>query len=143
MSETTTSDLETAGDGRENRVKIGHLVVGLVFLGIAGSWALRSGGAIGDTAIGVLVPVVLVLAGVVGLLATVVGSRRRRRTPLPMSQSMSQSLSRSQPETRPETEPEPETDTATTYVETDLPDLHTEETAPIGSLPVDEPKEQQ
>ncbi|MGI9155706.1 MAG: hypothetical protein ACR2FG_03590 [Marmoricola sp.] len=63
-----------------NRVKVGHLVVGLVFLGLALSWALRAGGAIDSWSIGLLVPVVLVGAGAVGLVAMVAGGVRRNRT---------------------------------------------------------------
>lgn len=62
-----------------NRVKVGHLVVGLVFLGLALSWALRAGGVIGDVSVGLLVPAVLVGAGAAGLVAMVAGGIRRNR----------------------------------------------------------------
>ena len=50
-------------------LNVSYLVVGLVFLGISGSWALRAAGAVdrGDTHW--MVPAVLLLAGVVGLVA--------------------------------------------------------------------------
>ncbi len=68
----------------DTRVKVGHLVTGVVFLGLAGSWALRQGGVIGDVGVGWLVPVVLVAAGVIGLLAMVAGTvRRNRPQPVP------------------------------------------------------------
>ncbi len=63
-----------------NRVKVGHLVVGLVFLGLALSWALRAGGVIGDLSMGLLVPAVLVGAGSAGLVAMVAGGMQRTRT---------------------------------------------------------------
>ena len=50
-------------------LNVSYLVVGLVFLGVAGSWALRSSGVVdtGDTRW--LVPTVLLVAGTVGLVA--------------------------------------------------------------------------
>ena len=63
----------------ERRVKVGHLVAGLVFLGLAVSWALQANGTVGDLEIAVSVPVLLVVAGVLGLVAMLVGNRRRTR----------------------------------------------------------------
>lgn len=63
----------------DTRVKVGHLVMGLVFLGIAGSWALRASGTIGDVTVGWLFPVILVGAGAIGLLAMLAGGVRRNR----------------------------------------------------------------
>lgn len=60
-------------------LNVSYLVVGLVFLGIAGSWALRETGAIELDAIRWLLPGVLVVAGAVGLLA--VAARRVARRP--------------------------------------------------------------
>ena len=65
----------------DTRVKVGHLVTGLVFLGLAGSWALHQAGVIGDVGVGWLLPAILVVAGVIGLLAMLAGSLRRNRTP--------------------------------------------------------------
>lgn len=61
----------------DNPVKIGHLVTGLVFLGLAGSWALRAGGAIGGSTVDWLLPAILVGAGVIGLAAMLAGGVRR------------------------------------------------------------------
>lgn len=69
---------DVAIDDRKNRIKVGHLVVGLVFLGLAASWALRASGVIGDPQTGVVIPVVLVLAGIAGLAVTFFGSLIRR-----------------------------------------------------------------
>ncbi|CAN5636877.1 hypothetical protein BH10ACT10_BH10ACT10_27250 [soil metagenome] len=50
-------------------LNVGYLVVGLVFLGIAGSWALHSSGAVDTGDARWMVPAVLLLAGTVGLVA--------------------------------------------------------------------------
>jgi hypothetical protein len=50
-------------------LNVSYLVVGLVFLGLSGSWALRTAGIIGNRDVGWLLPVILVSAGVVGLAA--------------------------------------------------------------------------
>ena len=65
----------------DTRVKVGHLVTGLVFLGLAGSWALHQAGVIGDVGVGWLMPAILVAAGVIGLLVMFAGSLRRNRRP--------------------------------------------------------------
>ena len=67
-------------------LNVSYLVVGLVFLGIAGSWALRTAGIVDNRDVGWLLPAVLVAAGVVGLVAfaakglsRAARTRRRRR----------------------------------------------------------------
>ena len=50
-------------------VNVAYLVVGLVFLGIAGSWALRASRIVDNADTQWLVPAVLLVAGVVGLVA--------------------------------------------------------------------------
>jgi membrane-associated PAP2 superfamily phosphatase len=59
-------------------LKVAHLVIGVVFLGIAGVWALSTNGNIGWSASAYLAPAVLVAAGVIGLLAGLVSHRGRR-----------------------------------------------------------------
>ena len=71
----------------DTRVKVGHLVTGLVFLGLAGSWALHQAGVIGDVGVGWLMPAILVAAGVIGLLVMFVGSVRRNRPPASVSEA--------------------------------------------------------
>ena len=61
------------------RVRVGYLVTGLVFIGLAGSWGLRVSGAVGDITVGWLVPATLVVAGVIGLVAMLAGGVRRGR----------------------------------------------------------------
>jgi hypothetical protein len=48
-------------------LNVSHLVVGLVFLGIAGTWALRATGLVGADAVHWLLPLILVAAGALGL----------------------------------------------------------------------------
>lgn len=63
----------------ENRVKIPHLVFGLLFLGIAGVWALIVTEVINEDRLGIVAPAVLVTAGVIGLAASLASSRNRNR----------------------------------------------------------------
>lgn len=50
-------------------LNVSHLVIGLVFLGIAGSWALRASDLVGPDAVRWLLPLTLIVAGAVGLVA--------------------------------------------------------------------------
>ena len=50
-------------------LNISYLVIGLVFLGVAGSWGLHQIGAVDLNGIRWLLPLTLVVAGVVGLAA--------------------------------------------------------------------------
>ena len=59
-------------------LNVAYLVVGLVYLGIAGSWALHAGGVIDNSQTGWVLPLVLVLAGVIGLVAFAAGAASRR-----------------------------------------------------------------
>ncbi len=54
---------------RIHPVNVAHLVFGLVFLGVAGSWVLAEAGVVSADP-GWVVPLVLVLAGAVGLVAS-------------------------------------------------------------------------
>jgi hypothetical protein len=60
-------------------LNVAYLVVGLIFLGIAGSWALHAGGVIDTAQTGWILPLVLVLAGVIGLVAFAARAASRRR----------------------------------------------------------------
>lgn len=51
-------------------VSVTHLVLGLVFLGIAGSWALRESGVVDPDGMRWVLPVVLLIAGGAGLAAS-------------------------------------------------------------------------
>lgn len=50
-------------------LNVSYLVIGLVFLGIAGSWALRAARLIDTSDVQWLVPLSLVIAGAIGLVA--------------------------------------------------------------------------
>ncbi len=63
----------------DHRVKIPHLVFGLFFLGLAGIWAVVVTGVITPDRLTVLTPAVLIAAGVIGLAASLAGSRNRNR----------------------------------------------------------------
>jgi hypothetical protein len=60
-------------------LNVSYLVVGLAFLGISGSWALRTAGVVSNHQVGWLLPVVLVAAGAVGLVAFAAKGVSRRR----------------------------------------------------------------
>ena len=65
----------------QNRgTSVPHLVVGLVFLGIAGSWVLHEVGVIESVEVQWLLPLVLVVAGAAGLLASMARGLPRRPT---------------------------------------------------------------
>ena len=67
---------ETRPGGR-HQINIGHLVMGIAFLGIVGVWALIQTDTVTGDDIRWLLPIPWVLAGVVGLVATAItGSRR-------------------------------------------------------------------
>lgn len=57
-------------------LNVSSLVVGLIFLGLAGSWALRETGVIEYSDAAWLLPVLLVIAGAAGLVAAVVRNLR-------------------------------------------------------------------
>jgi len=60
-------------------LNVSYLVLGLAFLGIAGSWALHQQGVIDSNDVEWLLPLTLVLAGAVGLvtfMARGIGNRR-------------------------------------------------------------------
>ncbi|HSE71379.1 MAG TPA: hypothetical protein VLA97_11530 [Nocardioidaceae bacterium] len=50
-------------------LNVSYLVMGLIFLGLAGSWALREAGVVDLDSVRWLFPMTLVVAGVVGLVA--------------------------------------------------------------------------
>lgn len=54
---------------RTHPVNVSYLVIGLLFLGLAGSWALREAGVVDLAEVRWLMPLTLVVAGLVGLVA--------------------------------------------------------------------------
>ena len=63
-------------DGR-HPVNIGHLVMGIAFLGLVGIWALVQSNVVNGGDIRWLLPIPWVFAGVTGLLATTLSARNR------------------------------------------------------------------
>ena len=59
-------------------VSISHLVFGMIFLGVTALWVVGVATDAEAPDIAALVPAVLIAAGVLGLVATVVNSRRRQ-----------------------------------------------------------------
>ncbi len=70
------STTEAAPTGR-HPVNIGHLVMGIAFLGLVGVWAAVSADLVGGDDVRWLLPVPWVLAGLAGLVASVAAGRRR------------------------------------------------------------------
>jgi len=62
-------------------LNVSYLVLGLVFLGIAGSWALWAAEVIDTSDVQWLVPLSLVVAGVIGLAAFAAKGLGRSRKP--------------------------------------------------------------
>ncbi len=62
-------------------LNVSYLVIGLVFLGVAGSWALQAGGVIDTSDVQWLVPLSLVVAGTIGLVAFAAKGISRSPTP--------------------------------------------------------------
>ncbi len=80
MSISTPSNGTSRG---RHPVNVTHLVMGLVFLGVAGAWGLRQLDVIDAGAGRWVLPVILVLAGAAGLVAAIAkGVARDRSEPL-------------------------------------------------------------
>ena len=65
-------------------MKIPHLVFGLLFLGIAGIWALGASDVLSGEQLAILGPGVLIVAGVIGLVASLASGRNRRHRSAPL-----------------------------------------------------------
>ena len=61
-------------------LNVSYLVIGLAFLGIAGSWALHQAGVIDGADVEWLLPLTLVVAGAIGLAAFAARGLGGRRT---------------------------------------------------------------
>ena len=71
----------------DRRVKVTHLVFGLFFLGLAGMWALVAGDVITADRLGIFAPAVLIIAGVIGLAASLANNSSRSRREQPHDQT--------------------------------------------------------
>jgi hypothetical protein len=113
MKETTMS--ETLRPSGRHPVSIGHLVMGLAFLGLVGVWGLVQADVVGGDDIRWLLPVPWVLAGLAGLLATTLSNRGRWATRQtgwvePQPDLQPGTVRVTTPETTPETTPDTTTD---------------------------------
>jgi hypothetical protein len=63
-------------------VSIAHLVFGLIFLGGAALWAVGAATDAATPDLALMAPIILIGAGVIGLVAMVVNARRRDAGPL-------------------------------------------------------------
>jgi hypothetical protein len=71
--------MSTRDDSRlTHPLNVGYLVVGLVCLGIAGLWALHAADVVDTAQVGWLLPLTLVVAGVIGLVALAARGLTRR-----------------------------------------------------------------
>ena len=77
--DTATRSPKSVTDSWRHPVNVGHLVMGLAFLGLVLVWALIAGDAVADDDVRWLLPVPWVLAGGAGLVAMTVSARRRSR----------------------------------------------------------------
>ena len=80
--DTTPYDDTSWGQREQDRswrhpLNIGHLVMGLAFLGLVVIWTFVITGVVADDDVRWLLPVPWVLAGGAGLLATALAARRR------------------------------------------------------------------
>lgn len=71
----------TTAGSRTHPLNVAYLVVGLVFLGLAGSWALREAGVVDLTEDHWILPLTLVVAGTIGLVAAAAKGLSRRDAP--------------------------------------------------------------
>lgn len=60
-------------------LNVSYLVIGLIYLGVAGSWALRESGVIDFGEVQWLLPLTLVVAGAIGLAAFAANQMTGRR----------------------------------------------------------------
>jgi hypothetical protein len=65
---------------RTHPLNVSYLVVGLIFLGLSGFWALREAGVVDLTEAEWLLPLTLVVAGVIGLVALTVKNLAARKS---------------------------------------------------------------
>ena len=82
MTDTADTVVTEAPERESGRhpVNVGHLVMGVAFLGLTAIWALFESGTIGSDDLRWLMPLPWLAAGVAGLLAVVLAGRRRGDT---------------------------------------------------------------
>src|SRR3954463_12737656 len=77
---TTTTGYEAEKQSGRHPVNVGHLVMGIAFLGLVGVWALIQSDTVGGSDVRWLLPVPWVLAGLAGLLAIGLSGSKRWTT---------------------------------------------------------------
>jgi hypothetical protein len=116
--DTTTPTANPSGEqrGGTHPVVIGHLVMGLAFLGVVAIWLASQYGDVSVQDVRWLLPLPWVFAGTVGLVAVVLTSRRRSAQRVVAPYAVDQApMFRSEPEaTSDEVLTEPADDDATT-----------------------------
>lgn len=73
-------DTESNSDSWRHPVNVGHLVMGIAFLGMVLVWALVTGDVVPNDDLRWLMPIPWVAAGGVGLVAMAAAARRRSRS---------------------------------------------------------------
>ena len=79
MSTTTHQPTFSERESGRHPVNVGHLVMGIAFLGLVGIWAIVQSDLVYGADVRWLMPVPWVFAGAVGLLATTLAARRNSR----------------------------------------------------------------
>lgn len=69
--------MNTPNEQQHRPISIPHLVFGVVFTGIAAVWAIGQATDADLPRTAIAVPLVLIAAGIVGLVASLAGARRR------------------------------------------------------------------
>ena len=80
MSTITPHPTAPERESGRHPVNVGHLVMGIAFLGLLGVWALIQGDVVGNGDVRWLMPVPWVLAGLAGLLAIGLSGSKRWST---------------------------------------------------------------
>jgi hypothetical protein len=114
----STTDITSERPSGRHPVNVGHLVMGIAFLGLVGVWALIQGDVVGDGDVRWLLPVPWVLAGLAGLIAIGISGSKRWSTRQTgwVGTSTTEATEATEDVTVLETEPvdDPATDTTTT-----------------------------
>src|SRR4051794_3839317 len=94
---------------RRHDTDVTSLVFGLIFVGVAGLWLLGQSDVMDLPDLSVLGPALLVVAGFIGLAATLGKSNKPRRVPASQPAMYSEPAAYSEPSTElfPEPEPDP------------------------------------
>ena len=93
---------EQAHQSGRHPVNVGHLVMGVAFLGLTLVWALIASDTVEGADIRWLMPIPWVAAGAAGVLASVLPARRRRTQSRTQSRTQTQTDTTDTPDTTPE-----------------------------------------